>query len=197
MERKAAVQRKTQETDISVELELMSLKPSDISSGVPFFDHMLTSMSKHGRFYLHLVCKGDSEIDDHHSVEDIGIVLGQAFGEALGDKSGIKRFGNATIPMDEALALSAIDLSGRGHFHYTGMELQGYIAQYSEELTIEFLKAFALKCGMNLHIQLYYGENRHHIHEAIFKALGVSLYSASSIDDFLEGNILSTKGMIV
>ena len=197
MERKAQVKRKTKETDISIELELMSLGKSEIRSGVPFFDHMLTSLAKHGRLSLKLFCTGDTEIDDHHSVEDIGIVLGRAFSQALGDKTGIGRFGDATVPMDESLALCSLDLSGRGFFHYSGAPLDGYIGAYSAELTPEFLRSFAINAGMNLHVKLFHGENRHHIHEAIFKALGLALYKASAIDNFLEDTILSTKGTIL
>jgi len=197
MNRSAKVKRKTKETDISLEIELMSLRDSKIDSGVPFFDHMLSSMSRHGRFYLDLRCNGDYEIDDHHSVEDMGICLGRAFREALGDKAGITRFGDVAIPMDDALVMVAVDLSGRSFFKYSGMELSGNISKFSEELTMEFLRAFTSNAEINLHVNVIHGENRHHIHEAIYKALGVALYKASSMDAFLEGNILSTKGTIV
>ena len=196
MSRKSKVSRVTSETDISVEFSIDSTDEARVDSGVPFFDHMLGSMAKHGRFNLMLQCQGDNEIDDHHSVEDIGITFGQALKESLGDKAGIKRFGTATIPMDDALAMVSIDLSGRPFFNYTGETLVGYIGKYSEELTIEFLRSFAVHGGINLHVMVFYGTNKHHIHEAIFKALGIALYEATSIDDTLKGRIMSTKGKI-
>jgi imidazoleglycerol-phosphate dehydratase len=194
--REAEIKRKTSETDIVLKLILDSTEKRDISSGVPFFDHMLESMSKHGRFSLELVCKGDNEIDDHHSIEDIGICFGKAFKKALGNLAGVSRFGDATVPMDESLAKAAVDLSGRPYFKYTGRDLKGYIGKYNEELTEEFLRAFALNADINLHISVVYGKNSHHIHEAIFKALGISLYKAARIDSFLEDNIQSTKGSL-
>lgn len=197
MARNGSSKRKTSETDITVELLLDSLKKSEISSGVPFFDHMLVSMAKHGRFHLKLLCKGDLEIDDHHSVEDIGITLGMALRDALGEKSGINRFGDVTIPMDDALTLVALDLSGRPYYQYTGPQLDGYIGNYSEELTDEFLRSFATNAGINLHVRVFYGQNKHHVHETIFKALGIALYRAASKDAFLGGDVLSTKGTIV
>jgi len=196
MKRNAKIQRKTSETDISVEITLNCLDKSKINSGVSFFDHMLESMTRHGRFFMHLECAGDTHIDDHHSVEDVGICMGQALKKALGDKKGITRFGDAIIPMDESLALAAVDLSGRACFKYQGSELKGYINQYSEELTAEFLRSFAVNAEMNLHINLLNGENRHHIHEAIFKAFGIALYKATCLDDSLGKSILSTKGTI-
>lgn len=196
MERKATVNRKTSETDIHIELVLGTTKKSDIKSGAPFFDHMLESMSKHGRFYLKLSCSGDRDVDFHHSVEDIGIVLGTAFKQALGDKSGIIRFGDVTIPMDDALTLIAVDLSGRPYYKYTGPELSGTIGTYSEELTDEFLRAFAMNAGVNLHVTVFYGQNKHHVHETIYKALGIALYRSSTIDPSLQGEVMSTKGAI-
>lgn len=196
MERSATITRKTAETDISINLILHTVRDSSINSGVPFFDHMLASAAKHGRFYLHLTCQGDNEIDDHHSVEDIGISLGQAFKSALGEKKGIYRFGDAVIPMDDALSLVAVDLSGRPFFHYEGDQLKGYIGRYNEELTGEFLQAFAVNAGVNLHVRVFCGSSRHHVHESIFKALGIALYKASMIDSLLAGKILSTKGTI-
>lgn len=196
MERKGSVARKTKETDITVDLLLDSIQKSAISSGVPFFDHMLEAMSRHGRFRLNLACTGDNEIDDHHSVEDVGICIGQAFKQALGDKAGIVRFGDATIPMDDALTMVAVDISGRPFYKYTGPLLNGSIATYSEELTDEFLRAFAVNAGVNLHVMVYYGQNKHHVHETIFKALGIALYKASCRDDSLKGEVPSTKGML-
>jgi len=196
MDRSSKITRTTSETEISVELVLHTVRESNINSGVPFFDHMLTSMAKHGRFYLHLLCQGDNEIDDHHSVEDIGISIGQAFKNAFSEKKGIYRFGDAVIPMDDSLTLVAVDLSGRPYYHYKGAKLKGYIGRYSEELTGEFLHAFAVNAGINLHVRVFSGQNRHHIHESIFKALGIALYKASVIDSLLADSVLSTKGTI-
>lgn len=196
MERKATVKRKTKETDIRVELVFGGSRASNIQSGVPFFDHMLESMAAHGRFSLILTCTGDREIDDHHSVEDIGIVLGTAFLQALGDKAGIRRFGDATIPMDDALTMVAVDISGRPYFKYTGPILNGSIASYNEELTEEFLRAFAVNAGINLHVTVKYGQNKHHVHETIFKSLGIALRKAMDIDETLKGEVPSTKGSL-
>jgi imidazoleglycerol-phosphate dehydratase len=196
MTRKSEIKRKTSETDISLKLVLESTEKCEIKSGVPFFDHMLGAMSKHGRFMLELQCKGDFEVDAHHSVEDIGICLGKAFKKAFGDLSGVSRFGDASVPMDDSLARVVVDLSGRSFFKYTGPELKGYIGDYDAELTIEFLRAFASNAGINLHVSVPYGENSHHIHEAVFKALGIALYKAAAIDEFLKDNIQSTKGSL-
>lgn len=196
MTRYSLVERKTLETSIRLELDLDSREKSVISSGVDFFDRMLNSMSRHGRFCMKLSCSGDTQVDDHHTVEDIGICLGMAFREALGGKAGIRRFGHAMIPMDDALAVTVVDLSGRAYFRYTGAPLSGQIKNYSEELTIEFLRSFSDNAGINLHVELKSGDNRHHVHEAIFKSLGVALYSAFSIDAALGGSVPSTKGII-
>jgi len=193
--RKSEYSRKTNETDISVSLELASPADAVINSGVPFLDHMLLSFAKHGRMAVNLTCNGDTNIDDHHSVEDTGICLGLAFASALGDKKGIYRFGEASVPMDDALVLSALDLSGRGYFEYKGPELNGYIGRYSEELTIEFFRAFAVNGGVNLHVHVLSGSNRHHIHEAVFKSAAVALYRATLIDPLIGDSILSTKGV--
>jgi imidazoleglycerol-phosphate dehydratase len=196
MERKGTVSRKTAETEVTAEVILDSVRDSAIESGVPFFDHMLASMAKHGRFFLKLSCAGDREIDDHHSVEDSGIVIGQALKQALGDKAGIRRFGSATIPMDDALTLAAVDLSGRPFFEYSGPGLNGVVGSYSEELTEEFMRALAMNAGINLHVKVFYGQNRHHVHETIFKALGMALRDAVSIDEILRGGVPSIKGTI-
>ena len=194
MERISVVERKTSETDIRVELNLDKISGSNIETGIPFFDHMLNSMMRHGRFTASIKCRGDIEIDDHHTVEDIGICLGRAFKEAMGDKAGIKRFASVTIPMDDALTLVSVDLSGRAFFKYTGSELKGYIKEYSEELTLEFLRSFSDNAQVNLHVEQKYGDNRHHIHESIYKALGIALYNGCTIDESLGGGIPSTKG---
>ncbi len=196
MERKAEIKRKTRETDIVLRLILDSLNQSKINSGGPFFDHMLNSMSRHGRFYLDIHCKGDYEVDGHHSIEDIGICFGKALKKSLGDMAGCSRFGDAIIPMDEALVLVAVDIGGRPFFKYTGPDLQGEIGGFSEELTLEFAKSFAFNAEMNLHIIVYHGENRHHIHEAIFKAIGMAIYKACSIEALLKNEVQSTKGIV-
>lgn len=196
MKRIAKKSRTTSETDITVAVELLSVEPSHIDSGVPFFDHMLTALARHGRMKLDIYCKGDTQIDDHHSVEDIGITLGMAIKSALGDKSGIRRFGFGSVPMDETLTQVSIDLSGRGYFHYTGEELTGNIKEYDEQLTHEFFYALAQHAGMNLHMTLAYGRNRHHIHESLFKSFAIALYDAVSFDSLLADTIPSTKGVI-
>jgi imidazoleglycerol-phosphate dehydratase len=196
MLRKAEIKRKTKETDISLKLILESTDKLEINSGVPFFDHMLSAMSKHGRFALDVQCKGDLEVDAHHSVEDIGICLGKAFKKALGDMTGVTRFGDASVPMDDSLAKAVVDLSGRPYFKYTGQELKGLIGNYDAELTMEFLRSFASNADINLHVSVLYGDNGHHIHEAIYKAAGLALYRASLIDTLLKDNIQSTKGSL-
>ena len=194
--RSASVKRTTRETDISVSIELDSLRESSIQSGVPFFDHMISAFSRHGRVAMELSCKGDTHIDDHHSVEDIGICLGKALLRALGDRAGITRFGFASVPMDDALAQVSIDISGRPWFSYDGPELAGKIGAYDAELTKEFLQSLAFNAQINLHVEVRRGANAHHIHEAIFKSLGVALRTAASIDPSLEGAVPSTKGVL-
>ena len=195
--RKGTFSRKTSETDITVTLELENTEDSSIDAGVPFFEHMLSAMARHGRIKVDLKCVGDTEIDDHHSVEDMGICVGQALKEALGKKTGIHRFGEATAPMDDALAVVALDISGRSFFRYTGPALQGQVGRYDEELTLEFLRAFADNGGINLHVSVTSGDNRHHIHEAIFKALGLALRKAVEIDPLMKGNIPSYGGCLL
>ena len=196
MLRTARITRKTKETDIDVTITLDSLDESQVASGVPFFDHMLLSMARHGRFCIRLSCNGDTIIDDHHTVEDVGICIGKTIKKALGTGKGISRFGTAIIPMDDALAMAAIDISGRSYFNYKGEPLRGYISQYSEELTVEFFRSFTVNAGINLHLELMHGSNRHHIHEALFKAAAHALYRAMSLDDFLKSTVLSEKGTI-
>ena len=194
--RNASVKRATRETDISLTVELDSLEESSIQSGVPFFDHMLSSFSRHGRVRLGLECRGDTHVDDHHSVDDIGICLGKAILRALGDRAGITRFGFASIPMDDALVQVSIDLSGRPWFSYDGPGLGRKIGSYDAELTKEFLQSLAFNAQMNLHVDVRRGENAHHIHEAVFKSLGVALRLAASIDPSLGGAVPSTKGVL-
>ncbi len=196
MERKAKIDRKTAETDISLTLVLESVQGSQVQTGVPFFDHMLSSLARHGKMNLVLACDGDIQVDDHHSVEDVGICLGKAFRKALGERKGVRRFGEAIVPMDEALSMCAVDLSGRGFFQYSGPKLQGNINTYSEELTLEFLRSFAMNAELTLHIRLLDGSNRHHMHEAVFKSLAVALYRAYTIDSLGSEDIPSTKGVL-
>ena len=194
MERSAHIERKTNETDITLKCILDSGDASTITTGIGFFNHMLTLLVTHGRMNIQLNAKGDLEVDDHHTVEDIGICMGKAFNKALGDKSGINRFGQATIPMDEACTAAVVDISGRGCFAYKGDKLTGAIGQYQEELTLEFFQSFAHNALITLHIQQMYGDNRHHIHESIFKAAGLALYRAYSLSE--HTGIPSTKGVL-
>ena len=194
MERSAHIERKTKETDITLKLFLDSLQPSTIQTGIGFFNHMLTLFAAHGRMSIELTAKGDLEVDAHHTVEDTGICLGKAFQKALGDKQGIVRFAHAIVPMDEACSSVIVDISGRGYFVYRGEKLHGLIQTYSEELTLEFFKAFAHNAQITMHIQQLYGDNRHHIHESIFKAAGIALYKAYTIGD--STGIPSTKGVL-
>jgi imidazoleglycerol-phosphate dehydratase len=194
--RSGSYQRKTKETDIKVSMTLASAAESHIDTGVPFFDHMLSAFSKHGMIALDLTCKGDLQIDDHHTVEDIGICMGKAFSEAISDKAGITRFGFGSVPMDDALCQVSVDLSGRPFFKCEGEKLSGLVGKYSGELTCEFLYAFVVNADLNLHVNILYGDNLHHIHEAVFKALGIALKQACAIDPARAGGIPSTKGTL-
>lgn len=196
MTRSGNFERTTKETDIKVSITLSHAGESSIDSGIPFFDHMLSAMAKHGLMKVDLTCKGDLAVDGHHTVEDIGICLGQAITRALGGKRGIKRFGFASVPMDESLCEVSIDISGRPYFVYNGPSLDGLIGLYSGELTREFLLAFATNAGLNLHVNLAYGDNKHHMQEAIFKALGRALREACSLDAERPDEIPSTKGSL-
>ncbi len=193
--RTARVDRKTNETDISLEFTIDGESKSQLDTGVPFLSHMLDLFAKHGHFNLAVRARGDIEIDYHHTVEDIGICLGQALREALGDKKGIKRYGNAFVPMDEALAQVVIDLSNRPHLEYRAIYPSSQVGQFPTELVHEFLWKLALEARMNLHVILHYGHNTHHMIEAIFKALGRALDEATSIDPRVKG-VPSTKGML-
>ena len=194
--RTAEINRKTAETDISLKLCLDGSGKSNIQSGVGFLDHMLTLFAKHGRFDLDLVCKGDTYVDDHHSVEDIGICLGEAFCSALGDKAGIKRYADTILPMDEALILSAIDISGRGFLAYDADILANKVGSFDTELAEEFWEAFARNAKLTLHIRQLAGKNAHHIIEGQFKSVARSLRTAVSMDPDLNGEVPSTKGML-
>ncbi len=196
MNRQAAIERKTAETDIRLFLDLDGSGNSSIDSGVGFLDHMLTLFAKHGRFDLELTCKGDTNVDDHHSVEDIGICLGEAFGKALGDKAGIRRYGDCILPMDEALILTAVDISGRAHLSYEAKMRAKKVGTFDVELAEEFWTAFARAAKLALHIKQLDGRNAHHIIEGQFKSAARSLRTAVSTDPALAGEIPSTKGLL-
>ncbi|MEW5722946.1 MAG: imidazoleglycerol-phosphate dehydratase HisB [Thermodesulfobacteriota bacterium] len=195
-ERTATVTRQTKETSITARLNLDGRGRVEVKTGVGFFDHMLTSALVHGFFDLELTAKGDTHVDDHHTVEDVGIVLGQAFAQALGDFSGIKRFGEAGAPMDEALARATVDLSRRPYLVFetpaAGLARTG---GFDAQLAEEFWRAFAVNCGANLHLEVVRGRNTHHMLEALFKAAGRALDQASQMEPRLEG-ALSTKGTL-
>ncbi len=192
----ANIDRKTKETDIKLTLNLDGTGVSQINSGSGFFDHMLTLFAKHGRFDLTVTCVGDVEVDYHHTVEDIGIALGQAFKIALGDKSGITRYGDTILPMDEALILSAVDISGRSYLGYGLNPRAKRVGNFDVELIEEFLIAFTVNAGLNLHVKELAGKNVHHIIEGAFKSIARSLKKAVEIDDKLNGEIPSTKGVL-
>ena len=190
------IARKTKETDISLKLELDGKGISDIDSGCPFLDHMLTLFAKHARFDLEVKCIGDVEVDYHHTVEDIGICLGKAIDSALGDKRGICRYGNMILPMDEALILSAIDLSGRSGLSYEAYFESEKTGDFDAELAEEFWQAFVRNANCTLHIKQLDGRNTHHIIEGQFKSVARSLRQAVSYDDAAKDEIPSTKGVL-
>lgn len=194
--RKAEVKRTTGETDIRVTLDIDGKGESDISTGVGFLDHMLTLFSRHGRFDLKVECKGDTYVDDHHSVEDIAIALGSAFKEALGDKRGIRRYGDITLPMDEALILASLDISGRGMLRFTAEFPTEKIGSFDTELVEDFFTSFAANAGITFHIRELDGRNSHHIAEGMFKAVARALRFAVSIDLDAKDEIPSTKGVL-
>lgn len=194
-ERKSEIKRTTKETDISIALNIDGTGISEISTGVGFLDHMLTLFSRHGFFDMMIKAKGDIEVDQHHTVEDVGICLGQAFIKASGDKAGIRRYGNATIPMSDSLATVVIDLCDRPFLVYNVPLKNQKVGDFDTELVEEFFHAFANNAGTTLHINLAYGTNTHHIIEAIFKAFGRALDQATSYDERIKG-VLSTKGML-
>lgn len=194
--RKAELERRTAETDIRLSLDLDGEGKSEIDTGCGFLDHMLTLFARHGRFDLKVSCKGDTYVDDHHTVEDIGICLGDAFARALGDKRGIVRYGSCTLPMDEALILTAVDISGRGMLCY-GLDIPTEkVGTFDTELTKEFWIAFARQADMTIHIRQLAGENSHHIIEGAFKSLARSLRTAVAIDSRFAREIPSTKGVL-
>ena len=195
--RKAEIQRKTSETDIKLSLCLDGTGKAAVQTGVGFLDHMLVLFAKHGRFDLDVFCQGDTWVDDHHSVEDIGIVLGAAFAKALSDKRGIRRYGSMLLPMDEALVLCAVDLSGRSCLRLTAEIPSAKIGTFDTELVEEFFLAVTRAAGMTLHIRQMDGTNSHHIVEAMFKAFGRALREAVSYDEAFRDDIPSTKGVLV
>lgn len=195
MSRKARVERKTEETEILVELDLDGGGTSEVETGIPFLNHMLEIFSRHGLFDLKIKAKGDIEVDTHHTVEDVGLTLGQAFKEGLGDKQGISRFGEASVPLDETLAQAVVDLSGRPYLSYRVKIRPGRVGGFDTDLPQEFFRALANQLGMNLHVNLIQGENPHHIIEACFKALARAMERATRVDPRIRG-VLSTKGSL-
>ena len=194
--RTAEIARRTAETDIRLSLVLDGTGKGQIETGCGFLDHMLTLFARHGRFDLTVACQGDTWVDDHHTVEDVGICLGDAFAQALGDKRGILRYGSCALPMDEALILTAVDISGRGMLCY-GLEIPTQkVGTFDTELTKEFLIAFARRADMTVHVRQLAGENSHHIIEGAFKSLARSLRTAVSIDWDFAQEIPSTKGVL-
>jgi imidazoleglycerol-phosphate dehydratase len=193
--RAAELQRRTKETDVRVALALDGTGQAHITTGVPFLDHMLELFARHGLFDLDIECRGDLEIDDHHSVEDVAITLGQAFAKALGDKAGIARYGEATVPMDEALVRAVVDLSGRFYLVYAVETRRHTIGNFSVELAEHFWRSFAEAARCNLHIDCLRGRNTHHILEGAFKATARALRQACARDARIAG-VLSTKGVL-
>ncbi len=195
MSRTATIERITNETRIKLSLDIDGSGQAKICTSVPFLDHMLNLFSRHGLFDLTVEACGDIDIDFHHTVEDIGIVLGSAFKEALGDKKGIRRYGNSVVPMDETLASVAVDISGRPYMVYNVDLPKVKIGDFDVELAREFFQAFVNQCGLNLHINVQYGDNVHHIIEACFKAFGRAMDVATQLDPRVVG-VMSTKGML-
>lgn len=193
--RRATIERKTSETDIRLTLELDGSGTGDLKTGVGFFDHMLTHIAKHGLFHLSVGATGDLHIDDHHTVEDVGIALGKAFAEALGDRAGIARVGNCAVPMDEALVFCAIDISGRGYLACDLTLSTPKLGDFTTEMVPEFFRAVAVNAGWTVHLRQMAGTNTHHIIEAAFKAFGRAAAQAVTQDPRIKG-IPSTKGVL-
>ena len=194
--RQSAITRKTAETDIALTLELDGTGRSSVDTGVGFLDHMLTLFARHGRFDLTVTCRGDTYVDDHHSTEDIGIALGDAFRDALGDKRGITRYGSELLPMDEALVLCAVDISGRCTLRYGLTPPAQKVGTFDTELAEEFFMAFCRAAAVTLHLRQLDGTNTHHILEAAFKGFGRAMRKAVAVDAAAAGEIPSTKGVI-
>ena len=195
MGRTSQVKRSTKETEIEVSLDLDGQGESEVDTAIPFLDHMLSQLSRHGYFDIKLKAKGDIQIDYHHTVEDVGIVLGEAFSKALGDKKGIRRFADTQAPLNEALAQTVIDISGRGYFVFNATLPKSKIGEFDVELVPEFFQAFATNAGITLHMNCPYWENLHHIVEALFKSFARSLDIACSLDDRTD-RVPSTKGKL-
>jgi imidazoleglycerol-phosphate dehydratase len=195
MEREASIERRTQETDIRVELQLDGTGEAEIHTGIPFFDHLLKAFARHGLLDLQIRAKGDLEVDQHHTVEDVGLSLGQAIQKAVGDRAGLVRFGSARVPMADALAQVDLDLSNRPYFEYRVRLPREWVGQFDAPLVEDFLYALATSGGIDLHVELVYGRNIHHSLEAIFKALGRALSQATRVDARIQG-VLSTKGSL-
>ncbi len=193
--RSAEIERNTFETQIRMKLNIDGTGYNDIFTGIGFFDHMLTHISKHGFMDLTVNADGDLDVDCHHTVEDVGIVLGKCFAEALGSKIGIKRYGHAIVPMDEALVLCAVDFSGRSLLVFDGEFSVPTLGSFNTEMVEEFFRAVSDNCGLNLHIKVLAGKNNHHIAEAMFKAFGRAVDMATQIDERIDG-VMSTKGML-
>lgn len=194
--RTASIARKTAETDISVSLTLDGTGKASIATGVGFFDHMLELFARHSLFDLEVKAKGDTHIDDHHTVEDVGIALGQAFLKALGDKAGIARYADVHLPMDETLTRCAVDISGRPMLVFRTVFAREKIGTFDTELVREWFQAFATQAGLTLHVETLYGENAHHIAESCFKALARTLRKAVALDPREAGRVPSTKGSL-
>lgn len=194
--RTAKLNRRTAETEIALTLDLDGVGTSQVDTGCGFLDHMLTLFARHGRFDLQVSCKGDTYVDDHHTVEDIGICLGDAFAQTLGEKRGIRRYGSTILPMDEALILTAVDISGRGMLCYEMNIPTEKVGTFDTELTEEFLLAFTRRSDMTLHVRQLAGTNSHHIIEGMFKSLARTLREAVSIDPDFADEIPSTKGVL-
>lgn len=194
--RVAELTRTTKETDIALSLNIDGTGVSSIDTGVPFFDHMLEAFGRHGLFDLTIKAKGDLEVDAHHTVEDVGIVLGQAFAEAMGEKRGIARFGSQMLPMDETLVLAALDISGRGQLHWDVEVPLCLLGSFDSSLAKEFFIAFATNAGVTLHVRMLTGENAHHIVEACFKAVGCAMRAALELDARVGSELPSTKGLL-
>lgn len=194
MNRTAEITRKTKETDISIKLDLDNSGSVSIDTGIGFLDHMLTALAVHGGFSLTVKCDGDLNVDGHHTTEDIGIVLGMAFREALGDKSGIMRYGSAFIPMDESLAFCSLDISARPFLVFNAQFTNERVGEFDTCLTEEFMRSFAFNAGITLHLRVEYGSNDHHKIEALFKALAYALKAA--VKRNTDGSVVSTKGVL-
>lgn len=192
--RTSEITRTTKETDITLKLDLDGGAKAVIDTGIGFLDHMLTALAIHGGFSLELSCKGDLHVDGHHTAEDIGIVLGQAFKEALGDKSGIMRYGSAFIPMDESLAFCSLDISARPFLVFNAQFTNERVGEFDTCLTEEFMRAFAFNAGITLHLRVEYGSNDHHKIEALFKAMAYALKAAMKRNN--DGSVVSTKGVL-